>query len=103
MQAQVPDALRRSPRPWLSLVALPLGVMAAAIEDLWWAVLLLSAAAWWWAPRRRQPWAIGLTGAFWAISGAALLAAFPDRRFDVLVYWTSVAIALGGLDVASRG
>jgi hypothetical protein len=102
----------RAARPWLAMVAVPLGVTAvgalASIDTpLLVCILVLSGAAWWWSPREhRWTWVLaiqgGLVGAEWAYDGATALSLWPSDRLVVDVAWCGFAVALAGCSLFVR-
>jgi hypothetical protein len=89
----------RRTRARLSMLGVPLAIVAALMSGLWWATFPLAACAWWWAPRDwGWEWldAIGLgaIGTEWAYMGASALEAFPDDRLAVGTVWATLPGAL---------
>ena len=86
----------RRGRPWLALVAVPLGMVAATVAlQLWWDVPL-ALLAWRWAPADDpHAWLLGIMeacfGVQWAYIGATCLAAFPTHQLLVGILWIAYA------------
>lgn len=97
-------AAHRSHRPWLSLVAIPLALVAAVSMFQFWPVVPLLVLSWWWAPAD-WPWGWLLAvleacfGIQWVYLGAALLDGLPGDRLVVGALWAGYAglIALAGM------
>ena len=97
-------AARRHHRPLLSLVGVPLAVVAAVSMFQFWLVVPLLALSWWWAPAD-WPWGWLLAvmeagfGVQWVYLGAILLDAFPHERIVIGVVWAGYAglIAVAGM------
>jgi hypothetical protein len=97
-------AARRSHRPLLSLVGVPLAIVAAVSMFQFWLVVPLLALSWWWAPAD-WPWGWLLAvmeagfGVQWVYFGAILLDGFPHLRIVIGVVWALFAglIAVAGM------
>jgi hypothetical protein len=106
------QAASRAARPWLAMVAVPLGVtalgaLASINSPLLVGILVLSGAAWWWSPREhRWTWLLviqsGLVGAEWAYDGATALSEWPSDRVVVDLGWCGFAVALAACSLFVR-
>ena len=85
----------RQARARLSMLGVPLAIVAALMSGLWWATLPMVVCAWWWTPHSRGwQWlnAVGRAaiGTEWAYMGASALAAFPDDRLAFGTVWAGL-------------
>ena len=98
----------RSWHPWLAVVAVPLAMIATALNGEWWAWPLLALCAVGWAPSQWELAPLGVEegaiGAMWAYDGANAWVACPDAHVLVAVIWIAfpVALALVGWWVRHR-
>jgi len=85
-------------RPRLALIAAPLVMTAAALQEQWWLWVPLTSCAWGMNRRRRWSWLmslqLGVVGFEWAYVGAVALGTWPDHRLAIGVTWAGVAVAL---------
>jgi hypothetical protein len=94
---------KRQDRLWLSLVAVPLAMIAATLQLELWLLIPIAVACWWWASSDSQwLWLLGIMegcfGIVWGYLGAYLLAEFPHHQIAVGAGWICYAlvVALSG-------
>jgi len=90
---------KRQDRLWLSLLAVPLAMIIAALQLDLWLLIPIAVACWWWASSESQwLWLLGLQegcfGIVWAYLGAYLLAEFPHNRIAVGAGWVAYALVV---------
>lgn len=88
---------------WLSLVAVPLAMIAVALQFDLRLLVPIAILCWWWGSSSSQwLWLLGLVegcfGIMWAYLGVTLLAEFPQHQFAVGIGWAAYAlvVAVGG-------
>ena len=94
---------KRQDRLWLSLVAVPLAMITAALQFGLWLLIPIAVACWWWASSESQwLWLLGLVegcfGIMWSYLGVTLLTEFPHNQVPVGAGWAAYAllVAVGG-------
>ena len=97
---------RRTPRPHLAYLGVPLAIIASMLADPILAPALI-VCGWWWAPRDwGWEWLVvagrGLMGIEWALIGVNLLAAYPGARLASGIVWANLAVFIGWLGYWSK-
>lgn len=94
---------KRQDRLWLSLVAVPLAMIIAALQFDLRLLIPIAILCWWWASSESQwLWLLGLIegcfGIAWGYLGATILAEFPHNQIAVGIGWAAYAlvVAVGG-------
>jgi hypothetical protein len=89
----------RRDNPWISVVAVPLGMTAAGLLGQWWVwpILTLDASI---ASRGTWSWVLGLelgyVGTNWAFLGAYALGTWPESVILVGLVWAAFPAVLAG-------
>jgi hypothetical protein len=107
-----PLVAARRDRPYLSLVALPLAILATTLEGsvspaLLWLLVPLVTFTWYWGSTEWSwTWVLGVMeaayGVQWGVIGTYCLAAFPHDRIVVGILWAAYAGGVAGVAAASR-
>jgi len=88
----------RSWHPWLSVVAVPLAMIATALCGMWWAWPILALCAAGWSPGQWEltPLGVeeGVIGSMWAYDGANAWVACPNAHLLVGAVWIAFPLAL---------
>ena len=101
------QSARRTDRPWLALVLVPILMAAAVLTLHLWLLPVLIALCWWWASTD-DPWAfvLGILEAAWGVQwgaiGIYLLAAYPNNLVTVVAIWFCYAFGMAGIGAVNR-
>ncbi|MHB1787634.1 MAG: hypothetical protein ACYCS7_16155 [Acidimicrobiales bacterium] len=101
------QSTRRTGRPWIALVVVPIVMVGCVLTLHLWFVVPLAVLCWWWTPSD-DPWAwvLGILEAAWGVQWGVLglygLMAYPDHRVLVEGLWIGYALAIAGVGALNR-
>ena len=100
-------SVRRTDRPWLTLVVVPLLTVSAVLVGHFLIVVPLVALMWWWGSSS-DPWLwiLGILeacwGVQWAFVGVTLFTTFPRHVPLDSVAWIGYALVVAGIGAVNR-
>ena len=100
-------SVRRTDRPWLTLVVVPLLTVSAVLAGHFWIVVPLVALMWWWGSSSDSwLWILGVLeacwGVQWAFVGVTLFTTFPHRVPLDAALWIGYALVVAGIGAVNR-
>lgn len=102
-----PQLARRTDRPWLALVVVPLAIVFATVTLHLLLIVPLVALMWWWGSSETAwVWILGVLesawGVQWAFFGLLGLSSYPRHRALIAVVWIAYALLVAGVGAVNR-